>query len=168
MRLAHERSPARWGLALKERMKEYWWNTRTIESEVFADLLPNDGTYVDLDPDIRDRWGLPAARLHLQAPEHHRIVGRFLVDRGLQVLLAAGAKSVVPGEIGGTTAHLVHGTCRAGIDPEKSVLDRGCRMHEVSNLYGVDGSFLPTSGGVPTTLTIRANAFRVADHILGR
>jgi hypothetical protein len=44
------------------------------------------------------------------------------------------------------------------------VLDRYCRSHEVANLYVVDGSFMPTSGGVPSTITIMANAFRVADH----
>lgn len=70
--------------------------------------------------------------------------------------------------LGGTSAYLVHGTCRAGLDPRTSVLDPWCRAHEVPNLYVVDGSFLPTSGGAPPTLTILANSFRVADHVIGR
>jgi choline dehydrogenase-like flavoprotein len=48
------------------------------------------------------------------------------------------------------------------------VLDPFCRVHDVPNLYVVDGSFMPTSGGAPPTLTILANSFRVADHILER
>jgi choline dehydrogenase-like flavoprotein len=60
------------------------------------------------------------------------------------------------------------GTCRFGKDPATSVLDKDCRAHEVDNLYVVDGSFMPTSGGVPVTLTIAANSFRVADALVRR
>ncbi len=41
-----------------------------------------------------------------------------------------------------------------------------CQSHEVANLFVVDGSFMPTSGGAPTTLTIAANSFRVADFVI--
>lgn len=57
------------------------------------------------------------------------------------------------------------GTCRAGKDPENSVLNRDCRAHGLKNLYVVDGSFMPTSGGTNPSLTIAANALRVADII---
>jgi choline dehydrogenase-like flavoprotein len=66
----------------------------------------------------------------------------------------------------GETTILQHGTCRFGDDPAASVLDKHCRAHEVPNLYVVDGSFMPTGGSVPSTLTIAANSFRVADHLV--
>jgi choline dehydrogenase-like flavoprotein len=59
------------------------------------------------------------------------------------------------------------GTCRFGDDPKTSVLDRWNRTHQVRNLYVVDGSFFPSSGGTNPALTIAANALRVADHLLG-
>jgi len=59
----------------------------------------------------------------------------------------------------------VCGTCRFGTDPRTSVLDRTNRAHEVENLYVVDASFFPSSGGTNPTLTIAANALRVADAI---
>ena len=59
----------------------------------------------------------------------------------------------------------VCGTCRFGVDAHTSVLDEWNRAHGVSNLYVVDGSFFPTSGGVNPALTIAANALRVADHL---
>ena len=68
----------------------------------------------------------------------------------------------------GETTILQGGTCRFGTDPATSVLDKDCRAHAVPNLYVVDGSFMPTSGGVPITLTIVANAFRVADALVQR
>ena len=57
------------------------------------------------------------------------------------------------------------GTCRMGKEPSTSVLDENCKAHEVANLYVVDASFMPTSGGANPSLTIAANALRVADHI---
>jgi choline dehydrogenase-like flavoprotein len=59
------------------------------------------------------------------------------------------------------------GTCCFGTDPSSSVLDRNNRAHDVENLYVVDASFFPTSGGTAPSLTIAANALRVADHLLG-
>jgi choline dehydrogenase-like flavoprotein len=59
------------------------------------------------------------------------------------------------------------GTCRFGTEPSTSVLDKNNRAHEVENLYVVDASFFPTSGGTAPSLTIAANALRVADHLLG-
>lgn len=65
-------------------------------------------------------------------------------------------------------AMLAHacGTCRFGEDPATSVLDADNRAHDVRNLYVVDGSFFPSSGGTNPALTIAANALRVAARIL--
>jgi choline dehydrogenase-like flavoprotein len=65
------------------------------------------------------------------------------------------------------TAHQA-GTCRFGTDPAASVLNLDCRAHEVDNLYVTDASFFPSIGAVNPTLTIIANALRVADHIAAR
>jgi choline dehydrogenase-like flavoprotein len=60
------------------------------------------------------------------------------------------------------------GTTRFGDDPANSVLDRNCRTHDIANLYVVDASFMPRSGAVNPSLTIAANALRVAAHIVSR
>lgn len=57
------------------------------------------------------------------------------------------------------------GTCKAGHDPATSVVDKDCKAHDLDNLYVVDSSFMPTSGGTNPGLTIAANALRVADAI---
>lgn len=59
------------------------------------------------------------------------------------------------------------GTCRFGTDSASSVLDPSCRVHCLDNLYVVDGSFMPTSGGTNPSLTIAANALRVGE-LIGR
>jgi choline dehydrogenase-like flavoprotein len=65
------------------------------------------------------------------------------------------------------TAHQA-GTMRFGTDPASSVLDIHCKAHELDNLYVTDASFFPSIGAVNPTLTIIANALRVADHIKQR
>lgn len=60
------------------------------------------------------------------------------------------------------------GTCRFGTDPRTSVLDRDNRAHALDNLYVVDASFFPSSGGINPSLTITANSLRVAERISER
>jgi choline dehydrogenase-like flavoprotein len=57
------------------------------------------------------------------------------------------------------------GTCRFGEDPQTSVLDKNCKAHGLANLFVVDSSFMPRSGAVNPSLTIAANALRVAPVI---
>jgi choline dehydrogenase-like flavoprotein len=77
-------------------------------------------------------------------------------------------QSYAGGRLGiGGVAHQ-NGTVRFGTDPATSALDVNCRMHEVDNLYVTDSSFFVSSAAVNPTLTIIANAIRVADHIIER
>jgi choline dehydrogenase-like flavoprotein len=57
------------------------------------------------------------------------------------------------------------GTLKAGLDPQTSVLDKYCRPHELENVYVADGSFFASAGAVNPSLTIIANALRVADYL---
>ncbi|HEX2831669.1 MAG TPA: GMC family oxidoreductase [Thermoanaerobaculia bacterium] len=139
---------------------------RVLYFEAFHDFLPNEETFVTLDDTVRDRWGLPVARIHLDLPAHHKRAGRYLAERAFEIYEDLGASEGITTDVGGTSAYLVHGTCRAGADPRTSVLDPFCRAHALRNLFVADGSFLPTSGGASTTLTIVANALRTAEHIL--
>jgi choline dehydrogenase-like flavoprotein len=73
----------------------------------------------------------------------------------------------IPLGSGKDNANLGHvcGTCRFGTDPTTSVLDPHNRAHEVDNLYVVDTSFFPSSAGLNPSLTVAANALRVAAHV---
>jgi len=114
-------------------------------------------------------------RVVLDLTENNLEAHRRLKKKLEHILSAAGASPVllerslyfgqnVP--IGGT-AHQA-GTARFGRDPSTSVLDLDCKAHELDNLYIVDASFFPSIGAVNPTLTIIANALRVADLIKRR
>ncbi len=157
-----------WGDELVKRLHGAWLEARNLDFEVFHDFIPNARTYVELDPEVRDAWGIPVARIHIDDPPHHGLAGRWLVDRGLELLSDMGADEVRPLSVGYRNIVMIAGTCRAGRDPRASVLNGYCQAHDVPNLFVVDGSFMPTSGGATCTLSIMANSLRTADYILTR
>ncbi|MCB9824983.1 MAG: GMC family oxidoreductase [Planctomycetota bacterium] len=155
-----------WGAALKERLRWYFHDVMHLRFETFSDWLPHDGCWMRLSDTTKDRLGLPVC--HVRAVNHPRSLQavRDLVARGVEVLEAMGARKVrTPDSFGGPSTNLIAGTCRFGDDPRTSVLDRDCRAHDTPNLWVTDGSFMPSGGSVPYTMTIYANALRVATRI---
>lgn len=157
-----------WGQALKDKLRRYYREAKHLDVEGFSETLPRPENRVELEPGVRDRYGLPAARVTFEHHEQDLQRSATLAQRGHALLAATGPDRLEEAQSGGTFDVLQMGTCRFGDDPNISVLDRHCRAHDVDNLYVVDGSFLPTSGAVPPTLTIMANALRVADAIAAR
>jgi choline dehydrogenase-like flavoprotein len=155
------------GKALKDKLREYR-DSRILEFEIYGEFLSNDQTYVGVDSNVKDKFGLPVAAITVTRHPHDLTMTKFLVERGEEMLQAMAPDRLDRVGTAGETTILQGGTCRFGKDPATSVLDPDCRAHAVKNLYVVDGSFLPTSGGVPLTLTIAANSFRVADKLIAR
>lgn len=160
-----------WGWPLKQRLEEHFLRGRHLVFEVFADWLPVPDCRVTLDPEVRDRWGLPVARVRVGQHPRNQVVVDFLAARGRELLTRLGGEDLHLSSRAAPSTNLPAGTCRFGKDPARSVLDPSCRAHEVENLFVTDGSFMPTGGSVPPTWTLYANAFRVAAEIhrqLGR
>lgn len=153
------------GKALKDKLRTYK-DSRILEFEIYGEFLPTPGTSVTVDSNVKDKFGLPVAAITLKRHPLDFTMTKFLVERGEEVLQQLSPDKVDRVGVAGETTILQGGTCRFGTDAATSVLDADCRAHAVKNLYVVDGSFLPTSGGVPLTLTIAANSFRVADRMI--
>lgn len=164
-RLSRRANPPLWGAALESAVSRYYREIREVEFEVFGRFLPTPGTRVTVDGAAKDRFGVPVARIHLDAHPDDRVASKRVAQTAVDVLKAAGAAETGLSAVGETTFVLQHGTCRMGADPKSSVLDRDCRSWDLPNLYVTDGSCLPSSGAAPTTLTILANSFRVAERI---
>jgi choline dehydrogenase-like flavoprotein len=135
-----------------------------LKFETFSDWMPLADGRVTLDPAVKDRFGLPVARIRwADHPWNHETTEPRA--RGAELLRAMGAEDVVSFSGAGPSTNLVAGGARFGLDPKTSVLDVDCRVRGADNLFVTDGSFMPTGGSVPYTFTIYANAFRVADRI---
>lgn len=157
-----------WGDTLKHRLRNCVGSALNVAFELFHDGFANPETFVELDPDVRDKWGLPAARIHYKALDHYAEVGHMLIDHGLELLNAMGATASAARSIGIRNPYLAKGTCRAGTARSQSVLTEFCASHDHPNLFVIDGSFMPSCGGVPSTLTIVANGLRAAEYIATR
>lgn len=154
-----------WGSEAKRMDREYFNHSMAVAMVVHD--MPQHDNRVDLDEKVTDAWGLPAARITLKPHPNDLAMGRWLIDRNAEILDAAGAHKtyrVYIDRITGNCSHQ-HGTTRMGNDPETSVLNRDCRAHEVDNMFVVDGGPFPTATGANPTLTIMANAWRVAERI---
>jgi choline dehydrogenase-like flavoprotein len=154
-----------WGVQAKQIDRDYYNHSFAI-GMVLHDM-PQHENRVELDDKIKDAWGLPVARITNKIHENDLKMGRWVIDRNAEILEAAGAKKiyrVYPERITGNCSHQ-HGTTRMGNDPGTSVVNKWCQAHEVENLFVVDGGSFPTATGANPTLTIMANAWRVADYI---
>jgi choline dehydrogenase-like flavoprotein len=157
-----------WGQAAKDADRDYFNHSMKIGA-IMQDI-PQETNTVDLDPTIRDAWDRPVARITNKPHENDLAQAEYIVAHCSELMGAAGASRVEPVPLGEFTGNCSHemGTARMGEDPNRSVLDRWCRAHEVGNLYVLDGSPFPTSLGVNPTITIMANAWRVAERMLAQ
>ena len=155
-----------YGQALMERMQSHFVDSRSIEVECFSAWHPNEGCYISLDPEATDRFGLPAARITIARDPRDKAASQVLVDKARTLLEGLGAKNIRTLDVGGETLVLQHGTCRMGQDPSSSVTTPAGHLHEAQNIYVTDGGSLPSSGAVPSTMTIMANSFRIAKGLV--
>jgi choline dehydrogenase-like flavoprotein len=135
---------------------DFWLSSEDIpltQNRIFyeGERVILDVTETNMEAHKRLRTKLEQALSH--SGVHHKLIERRLY-LGKDIPLSG-------------TAHQA-GTCRFGTDPGSSVLDINCKAHELDNLYVTDASFFPSIGAVNPTLTIIANALRVADHLRER
>lgn len=165
LRYAEERDP-RWWRRLVSRFlpqvaelasRLYWRST--LFATIVEDL-PYEENRIVPDPSCRN-----GMRFEYRYPRELRARNRRLRRRITRALGQRHRVRVVTG--GGNNINYGHvcGTCRFGDDPRTSVLDGSNRAHDLDNLYVVDASFFPSSGGTNPSLTIAANALRVAGII---
>ncbi len=128
-----------------------------------AEDLPNLANRLEVDG-RRDEHGMPIARVYHGYAPRDLLARRRLHREAGRILRRAGALFRWRFPIH-TYSHAV-GTCRFGTDPASAVLDPFCGVFGVPNLFVVDGSFFPSSGGVNPSLTIAANGFRVGRHLV--
>ena len=138
---------------------------RSVNINVCCEDLPEESNMVSLDSELTDSNGIPAPKISYRVSENSNRMMKHGVDRAVEVLKAAGAFQINPyGRNRDTGWHLL-GTARMGNDPEKSVVNKWGRAHDVKNLFIIDGSIFVTSGAVNPTTTIQAIALYIADHM---
>jgi choline dehydrogenase-like flavoprotein len=136
----------------------------------FGESLANVDNFCEIDPSLKDAWGIPALRISMS---HGKNEADLMHDAGVsaaEMLESAGAKNIslrTGVEMPGMAIHEV-GTARMGNDRKKSVLNPFCQSHDLPNLIIADGSCFVSSGCQNPTLTMMAIAVRACDHLIDR
>jgi choline dehydrogenase-like flavoprotein len=135
---------------------------------VFGEMLPHRDNRVSLDPDVRDKWGVPAARISCAVGDNERALMRDAANEACAIMTAAGFelwKFNTDISTPGLASHEV-GTARMSDDPRTGVLNPFCQSWDVKNLFVMDGSCFVTQGVQNPTLTLLALAARSCDYLL--
>ena len=155
----------RWGAAHKEYVRKYYKRSIIVMGPVQE--MPVFDARVQVDPKVKDDWGIPVARLSGERHAMDLVTTKYVAGKAEAWLREAGAiqtwqRLPGPGLSGGQ--HQA-GTCRMGDDAKSSVVNRNCQVHDVDNVFVVDGSVHVTNGGFNPVLTIMAIAYRASEFI---
>jgi hypothetical protein len=135
-----------------------------------ANQVPRAINRIELHPTVRDKWNRKVGHIIKNWHPHDGELMNVFAEQCHQIMIKGvpefdqlGFGSVYGNAV--RIANHILGGLRFGRTRDESVLDPGCRVWDIDNLYVTDGAFMPTSGGANPTLTIQANAFRVAEQL---
>ncbi|GAA0789202.1 GMC oxidoreductase [Marinobacterium sediminicola] len=164
-----QRAIAGWGAEHKQAMRQQFGKALSISA--IGAAMPNARTFVDLDPEKKDAFGKPLARIHHHLPDTELERLGQMQASCRQVLQLCGASGMIE-EYGSydflNSTHTL-GTCRMGLSPKDSVTSPEGQFHGIDNLYISDASLFTNSGnGEAPSLTIEALALRNAERLANR
>jgi choline dehydrogenase-like flavoprotein len=138
----------------------------TINVGGWGETLPMAGNTIQLDPDVRDAWGVPAARMNVRWSDNERAMQKDIVASGVELLEAAGATNVRPYGRMQPPGHCIHemGGARMGRTANVSVLNGWNQAWDVPNLFVTDGSCMASSACQNPSITYMALTARAAAH----
>ena len=162
-----------YGVKFKQDVRRYYGSFVYFDGR--GEMIPNDHSYCEIDPSVKDKWGIPVLRFHWRWSEHElrqaahmqRTFANIIEAMDGQthgVVQTDGARAIAPG---GSIIHEVGGAIM-GSDPRTSVTNPWCQTWDVPNLFVTDGAVFASNADKNPTLTIMALAWRAAAHILAR
>jgi len=157
------------GRTLKERLRDPGdW---VMSLQAYGEFLPNPENRCTLDPEVKDAWGIPALRFHVERGDNEWAMRRDMAATAAEMLEAAGARDVTTfdrPEVPPGTANHEMGTARMGRDPRTSVLNGFNQSHDVPNLFVTDGSCMTSSACQNPSLTYLALTARACAYAVDR
>ena len=139
-----------------------------VELHPFGEALPYSHNRITVDETNVDRYGVPRLRIDYAIGDNERKMADHMYDTLEEVGKRAGIEWVHfkrrELDNNGSAIH-EHGCCRMGEDPKRSALNKFNQMHEVKNLFVVDGSAFTSASEKNPTLTILALSWRATDYL---
>jgi choline dehydrogenase-like flavoprotein len=164
----HAYSTPGFGASFKKAVRDY--AGAYIGMGGFGEVLARYENYVDLDPEVKDRWGIPVLRFHIQFGDNERAMARDMAESAKEMFEAAGIEVIESSRDLLTPGWSIHelGTARMGNDPKISVVNQYQQSHDVQNLFVVDGSTHVSAANQNPTWSIMALCWRSCDYLADR
>jgi choline dehydrogenase-like flavoprotein len=153
------------GAGYKKRVRDY--SGAYISIGGFGEMLARYENYVDIDPEVKDRWGIPALRFHIKFGDNEKKMAKDMGEAAREMLAESGFEVISSDADMLTEGWSIHelGTARMGNDPKKSVVNQFQQSHDVKNLFVVDGSTHVSAACQNPTWTIMALCWRSCDYL---
>jgi glucoside 3-dehydrogenase (cytochrome c) catalytic subunit len=153
------------GASYKKAVRDY--GGAFVNMGAFGEVLARYENYVDLDPQVKDKWGIPVLRFHYRFGDNEHKMAEDMANSAREMFEEAGIEVVHVRDKVDLEGWSIHelGTSRMGNDPKTSVVNQFQQSHDVKNLFVVDGSTHVNSSCQNPTWTIMALAWRSCDHL---
>ena len=160
-----------YGVQLKNDYRKYYGATISFAGR--GEMIPNDGSYCELDPATVDRYGIPVLRFHWKFTDYEYNQSKHMQETFRQLIATMGGEAFSPMPskdrgyglaAGGSIIHEVGGA-RMGNDAKTSVVNANCQAHDCRNLFVADGSPFVSQADKNPTWTILALSLRTSEFI---
>ena len=162
-----------YGSALKKKCREMYGTYIGFAGR--GEMIPNEKTYCEIDPDTVDEWGIPVLRFQFEHGENEMKMARDMQQTFREMVEAGGGTYTTITDSDGPNAFgiqdggvIIHevGVARMGASPKTSVLNGFCQAHDVKNLFVTDGACFVSNADKNPTLTIMALSWRASEYLL--
>ena len=159
-----------YGVDLKRNLRKIYG--ANIDFAGRGEMIPNENSYCEIDPNVVDKWGIPVLRFHfkwsddeiLQAKHMQETFQEIIIAAGGRVIYSAGADSNWGIARGGEIIHEV-GATKMGDNPKTSVLNQYCQAWDCKNLFITDAAPFASNADKNPTLSITALGWRTSEYI---
>jgi choline dehydrogenase-like flavoprotein len=159
-----------YGKKYKEEARRYYGSFVGFSGR--GEMIPNDNTYCEIDPEKKDKWGIPVLRFHWEFSDQEIAQAAHMQKTFAEIISAMGGRLTGQPQLdgrkaiegGGTIIHEVGTTCM-GFDKDSSVVNKWCQTWDVPNLFVTDSGPFVSNADKNPTLTILSLAMRSVTHL---
>lgn len=168
-RMRPDKNPKRtrgFGAEFKKEVRR-WQGTR-VSLACHGEMLPSPNKFVELDPEVKDKWGIPVLKIHHPVEAHDMAMYKYVRQTYEELFHAAKATDISLPEGPDKPGHSIHemGTVHMGDDAKTSVLNKFNQSWDVKNLFVTDAASFASGTHKNPTLTIMALSWRAAEYAL--
>jgi choline dehydrogenase-like flavoprotein len=146
-----------------------WQGTR-VSLACHGEMLPSANKFVELDTEVKDKWGIPVLKIHHPVEAHDLAMYKYVRQTYEELFQAAKATDISLPDEPDKPGHSIHemGTAHMGADAKTSVLNQFNQAWDVKNLFVTDAASFASGTHKNPTLTIMALSWRAAEYALAQ